>query len=63
MSVEDAKIIIAEFDRLGLEMKEGLNMLTENYLISDHVILFGDIAHEDGRRCVEFLKGLEGKAR
>ena len=63
MTIDDCKAIIAEFDRMGLEMREGLNMLTENYLISDHAISIGDIANEDGRRCVEFLKGLEGKAR
>lgn len=61
MTVDDAKAIIAEFDRLGLEMIEGLNLLTDNAIISDNVILFGDIANEDGPRCVEFLKGFNPK--
>ncbi len=57
MTVSDAKIILQEFDRLGLEIIDGLNLLTENSIISDNVVLFGDIAHEDGPACVEFLRG------
>lgn len=57
MTIEDAKAVIAEFDRLGLELADGLNLLTNAGIISDHVILFGDICKEDGKRCVEFLKG------
>ncbi len=57
MTVTDAKIILQEFDRLGLEIIDGLNLLTEHGKISDNVVLFGDIAHEDGPACVEFLRG------
>lgn len=57
MTIDDAKQVITEFDRLGLELSDGLNLLTNAGIISDHVVLFGDIANADGKRCVEFLKG------
>jgi len=57
VTVTDAKIILQEFDRLGLEIIDGLNLLTDAGVISCNVILFGDIAHEDGPACVEFLRG------
>ena len=57
MTIEDAKSIIQEFDRLGLELADGLNLLTNAGIISDHVILFGDICNVDGKKCVAFLKG------
>jgi hypothetical protein len=59
VTIESAKAIIAEFDRLGLELSDGLNLLTNEGIISDHVVLFGDICNEDGKRCVEFLKGVK----
>ena len=59
MSIDDAKSIITEFDRLGLELSDGLNLLTNSGIISDHVVLFGDICNEDGKRCVEFLNGVK----
>lgn len=57
MTIEDCKQVIAEFDRLGLELSDGLNLLTNAGIISDNCVLFGDIANADGARCVEFLKG------
>ncbi len=57
MTIENAKQVLQEFDRLGLEIIDGLNLLTEHGIISDNVVLFGDIAHEDGPACVEFLRG------
>ncbi len=57
MTITDAKIILQEFDRLNLEIIDGLNLLTEAGVVSDLVVLFGDIAHEDGPACVEFLRG------
>ncbi len=59
MTIDDAKKIIIEFDRLGLELSDGLNLLTEAGVVSDNVVLFGEIANEDGKRCVEYLKGLK----
>lgn len=59
MTIESAKQVIAEFDRLNLELADGLNLLTENGVISDLVVIFGDISREDGKRCVEFLKGYQ----
>lgn len=59
MTIDDAKSVIAEFDRLGLELADGLNLLTNEGIISDHVVLFGDICNVDGKRCVEFLKGYQ----
>lgn len=56
MTHDDAKIIIQEFDRLNLTIPEGLNLLLDHGKISDHVVMFGDVAHEDGPACVEFLK-------
>lgn len=56
MTIDDAKAIIIEFDRLGLEMREGLNMLTENYLISDHVIDMKDICDHDAKKAIIFLQ-------
>ncbi len=56
MTISDAKIILQEFERLNLEIIDGLNLLTNAGVISDLVVVFGDIAHEDGPACVEFLK-------
>lgn len=56
MTTEDVKIIIQEFDRLNLTIPEGLNLLMDAGKISDHVVMFGDVAHEDGPACIEFLK-------
>lgn len=56
MTIESAKQILIEFDRLGIEIPEGMNLLLEHGQISDCVILFGDICNEDGKKCVEFLK-------
>ncbi len=57
MKVEHAKIILQEFERLNLEIIDGLNLLTEHGIISDNCVLFGDVSHEDGPACVEFLRG------
>ena len=56
MTIDQAKAILVEFDRLGLELMDGVNLLTERGIISDHVVLFGDIAKEDGQACIDFLK-------
>lgn len=59
MTIENAKQILSEFDRLNLETIDGLNLLNEHGKISDCVILFGDVANEDGKACVEFLKNFK----
>lgn len=61
MTPDDCKLIMREFDRLNLEIPEGLNLLTNKGLISDHVVLLGDVAHEDGRRCVAALMRMKSK--
>jgi septal ring factor EnvC (AmiA/AmiB activator) len=57
VTIESAKQILIEFERLNLEIPDGLNLLLEHGQISDNVILFGSVCNEDGKRCVEFLKG------
>lgn len=56
MTVSQSKIILQEFERLGLEVVDGLNLLQENGVISDNVILFGEVANEDGPAAIEFLR-------
>lgn len=57
MTIEDCKQILIEFERLNLEIPEGLNLLMEAGVMSDNVVMMGDIANEDGKKCVAFLKG------
>jgi hypothetical protein len=57
MTIEQAKAILQEFDRLNLEIDAGLNLLTEHGKISDLCVTMKDIANADGARCVEFLRG------
>lgn len=56
MTPDDCKKIMVEFDRLNLTIPEGLNLLMDAGKISDHVVMFGDVAHEDGPACVEYLQ-------
>lgn len=52
-----AELLLAQFARLGLGEVEGLNLLTENGLISDNAVFWGDIADEDAEVSTEILKG------
>lgn len=56
MTIQDCKLILQEFDRLNLEIIDGLNLLTQAGVMSDLVVTLGDISHEDGPACVEFLR-------
>jgi len=56
MTIQHAKNILTEFDRLNLELVDGLNLLNEHGLVSDLCIGLGDVDNEDCDRCIEFLK-------
>jgi len=46
-----------EFYRLNLTEVEGINLLTDNLLISDNVIWAHEIASSDALRAIAFLHG------
>lgn len=56
MTLDQGKQILSEFDRLNLEIVDGLNLLTEHGIISDHVIELRDICDSDANNCIIFLK-------
>jgi len=45
-----------EFKRLGLDEEAGLNLLTEQGLISDLCVLMPDIAFEDAQKSLNWLR-------
>lgn len=61
MKISDAKLILHELDRLNLEIRDGINLLDDAGVISNHILGLGDIADEDGAKCVEFLQKYPAK--
>lgn len=56
MTIDLAKQLLSEFDRLNLETVAGINLLDEVGLISNLVVDLGDVANEDVPKCLEFLE-------
>ena len=61
MTIDLAKQLLSEFDRLNLETVAGINLLDEVGLISNLCESLGDVANEDVPKCLEFLKKYPAK--
>lgn len=56
MNAFQTNAIKFEFDRLGLTDEAGLNLLTDQGLISDLCVLMPDIANEDAQKSLNWLR-------